>query len=216
MNIATDQTAPAFAYSEIKRMIILKTLKPGQRLSENALSREVGVSRTPVREALRRLAAEGWLNMIPETGVWVASPTKREIQNAYEFRTKLETWGVEMAMPNITPLLISRMEECIEEESAIYKGIKKAEYYSEVNNKFHFLIAEASGNESLCQHLKIAINRTDIFMILYEDYIDFDNNCSLSEHKGILESISEKDPPEVIRKVQAHINRGYLDLNIQY
>lgn len=75
-------------------------LKPGQRLSENSLAKEIGVSRTPVREALRRLAGEGWLTLVADTGVWVSSPTRREILNAYEFRAKLETWGVEMAMPN--------------------------------------------------------------------------------------------------------------------
>jgi len=122
MDKAIEQSAPGLAYSEIRRLIILKELKPGQRLSENALSRKIGVSRTPVREALRRLATEGWLTLVPDTGVWVASPTRREILNAYEFRSKLETWGVEMAMPNITPLVITKLEDCIEEEEAIYKA----------------------------------------------------------------------------------------------
>lgn len=215
MDNTIERTAPGLAYSEIKRLIILKKLKPGQRLSENALSKEIGVSRTPVREALRRLAAEGWLTLIPDTGVWVASPTKREIMNAYEFRSKLETWGVEMAMPNITPLVITRLEDCIEEEEAIYKGLKNAENYPETNSKFHLIIAGASGNDSLRQHLETAIKRTDIYMILYEDYIDFDQNCSLAEHRSILEAIRAKDPAAVIREIQAHVERGFLDLNIQ-
>ncbi len=52
-------------------------------------------------------------------------------------------------------------------------------------------------------------------MILYEDYINFDQNCSLSEHKSILEAIKGKDPAEVIREIQAHVERGFLDLDIQ-
>lgn len=216
MDSEIKQPAPEVAYSEIKRLIMLKKLKPGQRLSENSLARGIGVSRTPVREALRRLAIEGWLNMVPDSGVWVSSPTRREILNAYEFRTKLETWGVEMAMPNVTPLLITRLEDCLEEETAIYKGLEKAEKYSETNSRFHLIIAEASGNDALCQHLKIAINRTDIYMIFYEDYYDFDKNVSLSEHKDILESIKKMDTAEVIRKIQAHVDRGFLDLNLQY
>jgi DNA-binding GntR family transcriptional regulator len=216
MNNEIRQPAPEFAYGEIKRLIMLKKLKPGQRLSENALSKEIGVSRTPVREALRKLASEGWLNMVPDTGVWVSSPTKREILNAYEFRIKLETWGIEMAMPNVTPLLITKLEDCLEEEEAIYKGMEKAEKYSEINNKFHLLIAEASGNDALCQHLQIAINRTDIYMIFYDDYYDFENNCSLSEHRDILKSIKEADTGQVIRKIQAHIERGFLDLHLKY
>ncbi len=77
MDNTMEQTASGLAYSEIKRLIILKKLKPGQRLSENALSREIGVSRTPVREALRRLASEGWLTLVPDTGVWVSSYYRR-------------------------------------------------------------------------------------------------------------------------------------------
>lgn len=216
MKDLAEQNAPNFAYAEIKRRIILKKLKPGQRLSENSLAKEIGVSRTPVREALRRLAGEGWLNLVADTGVWVSSPTRREILNAYEFRAKLETWGVEMAMPNVTPLLITRLEECLAEEEAIYKGLKKAETYSETNSRFHLLIAEASGNDSFCQHLKTAINRTDIYMILYEDYYDFDNNCSLMEHRSILESLRERNSAEVTRKIQDHVRKGYQDLKIQY
>ncbi len=216
MDNEIKQLAPEFAYFEIKKLIMLKKLKPGQKLSESALSREIGVSRTPVREALRRLAGEGWLNMVPDMGIWISSPTRREILNAYEFRVKLEAWGVEMAMPNVTPLLITRLEDCLEEEAAIYKGFEKAEKYLEANSRFHLLIAEASGNDSLVQHVKIAINRTDIYMVFYEDYYDFENNCSLPEHRDILESIKNMDVNEAIKKIQAHVHRGFEDLHLKY
>ncbi len=122
MDSFIEQTAPGVAYSEIKKMIMLKKLKPGQRLAEITLSQEIGVSRTPVREALRRLTLEGWLRMVPNSGVWVASPTRREMINAYEVRAKLEQWGIEEAMPNVTPLLLRLLEENIEEEQAVYDG----------------------------------------------------------------------------------------------
>ena len=90
MDSFLEQTAPGVAFTEIKKMIMPKRLTPGQRLAEISLSQEIGVSRTPVREALRKLASEGWLKMVPNSGVWVASPTRREIINAYEVRAKLE------------------------------------------------------------------------------------------------------------------------------
>ncbi len=71
-----------------------------------------------MREALRRLTLEGWLRMVPNSGVWVASPTPREMINAYEVRAKLEQWGIEEAMPNVTPLLLRLLEENIEQEQA--------------------------------------------------------------------------------------------------
>lgn len=209
-----EQNAAGVAYAEIKRLIILKKLKPGQRLAEISLSKTIGVSRTPVREALRRLTSEGWLNMVQNSGVWVSSPTKREMLDAYEVRGQLETWGITKAMPNVTPLLIRRLEECIEEEKAIYGQKNASESYPDVNMKFHLVIAEAGGNDALCQHLKIALSKTLIYMILYENYLDFDNNCSLSEHESILESIKAMDQDSVIAKMNEHINNGFRDLHL--
>ena len=149
MNNFIEQTAPGIAYAEIKKMIMLKKLTPGQRLSEIMLANEIGVSRTPVREALRKLASEGWLRMIPNSGVWVASPTRREIINAYKVRAKLEQWGIEEAMPNVTPLLLRELGDNIDEEQAVYDGKISAERYPEINIRFHLRIAEASGNNVL-------------------------------------------------------------------
>lgn len=208
-----QQNIAEVAYSEIKRLILLKDLKPGQRLAEVSLAKEIGVSRTPVREALRKLANEGWVSIIQNSGVWVASPTKHEILNAYEVRNKLETWCVQKAMPNITPLLIRNLEENIEDEAKVYSD-KRSEAYPDINNRFHLLIAEAGGNGALCSHLRIALSKTLIYMSLYENYFDFDNNCSLSEHTSILESITKRDEKAVIEKIQAHINKGFIDLHL--
>ncbi|MDD4159560.1 MAG: GntR family transcriptional regulator [Synergistaceae bacterium] len=208
-----ELNAAGLAYSEIKRMIMLKELRPGQRLAENALSDQIGVSRTPVREALRKLCSEGWVSMIQNSGVWVAAPSKHEIFDAYEVRSKLETWGIEKAMPNITPLLIRRLEENLDDENSVYLE-KKSESYPDVNNRFHLLIAEASGNEVLCRHIETALSQTLIYMTLYEDYFDFENNCSLSEHTSILDSIKKRDEKSVINKMQAHILQGFHDLKI--
>ncbi len=216
MDSFLEQTAPGVAYTEIKKMIMLKRLTPGQRLAEISLSQEIGVSRTPVRDALRKLASEGWLKMVPNSGVWVASPTRREIINAYEVRAKLEQWGAEAAMPNVTPLLISRLEENIEEEQAVYDGRINPDRYSDINSSFHLSIAEAGGNDILCQHIRIAINRTDIYMILYENYLDFANNRSLSEHRELLELFRSRDTAAAVEKIGIHVQNGFSDLNIGY
>lgn len=213
METPAEQNISSFAYSEIKRMILLKELKPAQRLAEITLSRQIGVSRTPVREALRKLAHEGWVSMVPNSGVWVSAPTRREMLDAYEVRSRIELWGIEKAMPNITPLLIRRLEENVEEESRIYKENRSADY-PDVNNNFHMLIAEAGGSASLCRHLKMALSATQIYMVLYEDYFDFVNNVSLSEHRGILEAIRERDTVAVLAKMKAHIDKGFEDLRL--
>ena len=144
------------------------------------------------------------------------SPTRREIINAYEVRAKLEQWGAEAAMPNVTPLLISRLEENIEEEQAVYDGRINPDRYSDINSSFHLSIAEAGGNDILCQHIRIAINRTDIYMILYENYLDFANNRSLSEHRELLELFRSRDTAAAVEKIGIHVQNGFSDLNIGY
>ncbi len=216
MNNFIEQTAPGIAYAEIKKMIMLKKLTPGQRLSEIMLADEIGVSRTPVREALRKLASEGWLRMIPNSGVWVASPTRREIINAYKVRAKLEQWGIEEAMPNVTPLLLRELGDNIDEEQAVYDGKISAERYPEINIRFHLRIAEASGNNVLCQHISTAIKTTDVYMVLYENYLDFTNNRSITEHRELLKIIQRRDTDEALKKINEHIHNGYLDLQLDY
>ena len=211
MDLAVEQSVAGRAYSEIKRRILLKELKPGQRLAEISLAEQIGVSRTPVREALRRLSSEGWVSMVQNSGVWVSSPTRHEIVDAYEVRCKIELWGIEKAMPNVTPLLVRKLEESIEEEARIYNNNLSTEY-PDVNTKFHMLIAEAGGNEALCEHLRTALSKTIIYMALYEQYFDFENNVSLSEHKGILEAIRKRDLADVMCRMQSHIEKGFKDL----
>ena len=211
-----EKSLSAQVYEKIKAGIISLKYPPGSVLKERELSESLGVSRTPVREALRKLASEGWLKMVPNSGVWVASPTRREIINAYEVRAKLEQWGAEAAMPNVTPLLISRLEENIEEEQAVYDGRINPDRYSDINSSFHLSIAEAGGNDILCQHIRIAINRTDIYMILYENYLDFANNRSLSEHRELLELFRSRDTAAAVEKIGIHVQNGFSDLNIGY
>lgn len=213
MDFAIEQSVAGRAYSEIKRKILLKELTPGQRLAEISLAEQIGVSRTPVREALRKLASEGWLSMVQNSGVWVSSPTRHEITDAYEVRCKIELWGIEKAMPNVTPLLIKRLEEIIEEESRVYQQCLYINY-ADVNMKFHMLIAEAGGNEALCEHLRIALSKTTIYVALYGQYADFENNSSPFEHRDILAAVRTCDEAAVKREMEAHINQSFKDLRL--
>jgi len=214
MSYPTGRNVAGFAYSEIKRLIFMKDIKAGQRLAELSLSNIIGVSRTPIREALRMLANEGWVNIVQSSGVWVTNPTKREIIDAYEFRNKLETWGIRKAMPNITPLLIQRLEENLDDEEIICNEAICEKYFN-INNRFHILIAEAGGNIELCSHLKLALSKSVIYMALYEDYLDFKNsNTSLKQHRGILDGIKKRDEDDVVQKMQTHIENGFNSLHL--
>ena len=85
-------TSADYAYQELRHKIITKQLKPGQRLPEVNIAVQMGVSRTPVREALRRLASEGLVIIIPNSGARLAAPTAREIEDTFWYEISLKPW----------------------------------------------------------------------------------------------------------------------------
>ena len=93
-------TSSDFVYLELRAKIVRKQLKPGERLPEIRISNEMGVSRTPVREALRRLASEGLVRIIPNSGARVTAPSAAEVDGAYNVREHLEALSVSLACKN--------------------------------------------------------------------------------------------------------------------
>src|SRR6056297_896888 len=109
-------TSADYAYQEIRHKIITKQLKPGQRLPEVNIAVQMGVSRTPVREALRRLSSEGLVIIIPNSGARLAAPTSREIEDTFMVRDQLEVLAVRLAAGRITERHLRRLEEALIQE----------------------------------------------------------------------------------------------------
>ena len=185
-------TASEFVYEQLRRKIFEKSLTSGQRLPEVAIAKEMNVSRTPVREALRRLESEGLVQIVPGWGACLASPTKQEIIDTYEVRETLEIMAIRKAARRITPLQICMLQEQINAEREIF--IKKdLESYLKVNDDFHIIIAESSGNSTLAGYVSNILSRTFVQMIFFESFFDFDTNPSLEEHITILEALKAHD-----------------------
>ena len=201
------------AYNQIKKMILIKELKAGQRLSEIGLAEQLLVSRTPVREALRRLNNEGFVDLVRNSGVWVASPSKKEVTDAYVVRCRLESWSISMAACNVTSLLLARLEDAIEIERAVFRD-RDIERYLEVNSLFHLTIAEAAGNSILCGYVADILSKTFIYMVLFESFFDFANNPSLDEHCRILEALRQRDEKKCVGLMEEHVSVALVDLGM--
>ena len=200
-------------YHQIKKMILIKELRAGQRLSEIGLAEQLLVSRTPVREALRRLSNDGFVYLVPNSGVWVASPTKKEVVDAYAVRSRLESWSISMAVSNVTSLFLARLEDTIETERAVFKD-RDIERYLEVNSLFHLTIAEAAGNAVLCSYVADILSKTFIYMVFFERFFDFANNPSLDEHCRILEALRQRNEQRCIALTEEHVSLALVDLGI--
>ena len=190
-------TASEFVYEQLRRKIFEKSLTSGQRLPEVAIAKEMNVSRTPVREALRRLESEGLVQIVPGWGACLASPTKQEIIDTYEVRETLEIMAIRKAARRITPLQICMLQEQINAEREIF--IKKdLESYLKVND-------ESSGNSTLAGYVRNILSRTFVQMIFFESFFDFDTNPSLEEHITILEALKAHDEEKCAELISEHL-----------
>jgi len=114
-SIKTPPTLKEIAYEEIKKSIILGTLRPGDIYSEQALSQQLGISKTPVREALINLKIKGFIDIMPQKGFQVKRLTAKEITDIYEFRTALELAVILHVTPEIETFHIQKLEAIIQE-----------------------------------------------------------------------------------------------------
>lgn len=138
---------------DLEQKIVAGVLAPGQRIIEEALCNIYGVSRSPVREALRILENQGFAVREPRRGISVASITPHEAEQIYRIRASLEGLATELAVQNKTPELLGKLKGLHEQmiRSAEKKNIKA---YQNLNQQFHELIISASGSPRLIQLIR--------------------------------------------------------------
>jgi DNA-binding GntR family transcriptional regulator len=159
-----DQTVKNRIYSKLKAEIILGHRSPGQRLTINDLTKEAGTSITPVRDALQMLGQEGLVTIKPRAGYYVSRITLKELRDLLDMRGILEVAAVERAAKVITE---DQLEE-LKHVHAGYTGDDDQAYtrYTEENQRFHYLLAKASGNQELAEAVGRIHERLARFMVM--------------------------------------------------
>ena len=117
-------TLKQHAYEVIRTKILSGVLKPGSRLSDELLARELGISRSPVREAISQLASEGMVDYRPRTGAYVKGPDRCELEELYEIREPLERYAARKAAAGISPEGIARLEFSAALSTASYEDME--------------------------------------------------------------------------------------------
>lgn len=180
--------------------------KAGDRLIENQLTRDLGVSRSSVREALRRLAADGLIELRHHKGAVVKSLDRREIIEILAVREVLEGFAAGLAAGNIgkednrdrTSTLLARIRQIRAGEAQVN--------FLEDNVSFHRFIVELSGNQTLGQQIQ-QLQLPELRSKYFEHMQTQDWDRSLSEHQQILEAILERDVPLAEQLMCAHVRR---------
>jgi len=131
------------AYTSIREYILQGRLDETSRLTEDYLSNQLGISKSPVREALNRLEAEGLIHIEPRKGAYLRRLTAVEINELYDIREALEVHVVRTA--NVTQTLLAELRQSLKRQRSLLKANDKPHYINE-DVQFHSLLAQASGN----------------------------------------------------------------------
>jgi len=188
----------------LRQAILTGELAPGERLLEIQLADKLGVSRTPVREAIRELAQEGLVTMIPRRGAVVAQITEKSMNDVLEIRRALDALSVEMACDRITEEgLVALKGACDKFEQKLKTGEMRE--IVEADMKLHDIITQATGNVRLHQ----LVNNLYEQMYRYRfEYIKDTTRYEtlVKEHRIIYESIRNKDKETAIQTAKIHID----------
>lgn len=189
--------------AKIRNRILNFTLPPGIKISDEAIARELGISRTPVREALNRLAAEGLVEARLNRGFCVRVFDNKEVKDIYVLRERLETLAVELAIDNLDEPKRNTLIELLDSFPAFIEA-KDLSGFNNVDEKFHDLIALYSDNSALYTVLKNLQGK--IRLIRRFDHL---RPGSLEEayedHLDILNSILSGDVNGAVQKMSSHI-----------
>lgn len=191
-------------FQTLRNAIITGELQPGERLMETQLAEKLGVSRTPIREAIRKLELEGLVVMVPRKGAQVAQFTEKDIQDVLEVRAALEALAAKLACRRMDDRAFLKLQLAIAEYSYAAKN-KDLETMIEKDVEFHDIICNATQNDKLIQlfnNLKEQVNR---YRITYLKNAE-DSETVEAEHLAILDALKNKDEEVASRLASKHIH----------
>lgn len=202
-------------FQTLRQAILKGELKPGERLMEIALSQRLGVSRTPIREALRKLELEGLVVMIPRRGAQVANITEKDLNDVLEVRLALESLAIEKSCARITEEVLEQLTQAERTfEGMIPSGdlVKLAE----ADEAFHEIINQASGNVRLIQVLNNL--REQMYRYRLEYLKEEDSRKQLvEEHREMIKALRASDMAGARQIAYCHVeNQRQAILRLVY
>lgn len=194
------------AYQEIRNRLLEGEFEPGARLNEQELSEACGVSRTPVREAIRRLAQEYFVSIVPNRGAFVIDWSREDIDDMFEIRALLEGYAARKAAQKTSLELSSQLYEIIDNIDIVVeeKGNDMMDHFLDLNRRFHILIFEASGSHRLTEIIARFVEQAVVVRTAAQFSPD-DIKRSNQYHRELAAAITAGDAALAQTLMQAHI-----------
>lgn len=196
------------AREHIRASILDGTLRPGERLTIEQLAAELGVSRTPVREALKALEQDGLVHLLPHRGAVVESVAREEVHHRYTIRAMLEGYAAELACRNDAAGIADELETICEELETAAKRAKPKDKsapgrLSQINQEFHAVIRDGSGSRTIVRLLETLRNPVSYTHAHWGDAEK--RTSSLEIHREIAAAFREGDPVKTRQLMERHI-----------
>lgn len=206
LTVAMDEYLPLrdIVFNTLRQAILRGELEPGERLMEITLANKLGVSRTPIREAIRKLELEGLVTMIPRRGAVVASISEKDMRDVLEVRVTLEELAVSLACKNFTDDAITELKAAQNrfENAVIAHDIMKI---VDADVAFHDVIYNCTNNARLIQ--MISNLRETMYRYRLEYIKDARNHSILiNEHNDIIDCLAKRDVEGVKKSIRIHIS----------
>ena len=190
----------------LRRMLIEGRFPPGERLVEESLAKEMGASRTPLREALHRLEQEGLLARRPRGGYVLKPLDPAEVEEAVESRSLLESYAASLAARRATEQVLAGLERNIAQFEAAHRRQDPAALAA-LNAEFHAMLARAAGSRLLIRLLEVLEGMVE--RISRESATGMEAGCwSLDEHRAILAALRAAEAEAAARAAAGHVRRG--------
>jgi len=184
----------------IRQRILSGQLKGGQPIRQEHLAAELGVSRIPLREALKQLAAEGFVTIASHKGAVVAELSVEEVEELFDLRLKLETWLMELAMPAMTEAQIAALDANLQEQ----RRPDVLPRWGELNWRLHETMYQAAGRPITLKLLKNIHDKIDRYLRL-EITMRQGRDRGLAEHEALVECCRRRDSKAAVALLDRHI-----------
>lgn len=194
------------AYQTVRERIVRGIYPAGVRITEQEIAQAAGVSRTPVREALRRLQAEGLVEFIPNQGAIVTQWTADDTDDVFEMRALLEAYGAARAAQRISPEGLAELSELAGQQyqESVSREPGYLQRIGELNSRFHRRLQDFSGSTRLATALASLIE-APLMMRTFENYRDEDLVRSASHHLEIVKALEARDGEWAASVMRSHI-----------
>ena len=209
--VARGRVLAEWVTASLRQAVLSGHFEPGERIDQDRIAEEFQISRTPVREALRQLEADGFVEIRPHYGAFIAMVSQQGIQDIYDARRLLEVEIVRQVTPTIADSVLEELDATLPRETDELDPTDAAEHFAS-DAHFHNTLASFAENQVLREMLEGLNNRISMVrcygqMMPGQHLIE-----SVKEHRQILRALRERDAKEAAERMSVHLERSSLRL----